>query len=67
LFGHAVLQADAGHDAHALRLDEDLALGAFSSRADDLAEVVVGAAEPVAVPAGRLDDLGHRGRGIGSA
>ena len=45
----AILQADTGHDAHPLRLDEDLALVAFL-RADLLAEGVVGAQEPVAIP-----------------
>ena len=49
----AVVEPDAGHDADALRLDEDLAFLA-SRRADRLAEVVVGAPEPFAVPAGRL-------------
>ena len=50
--GLAVVEADAGHDAHALRLDEDLALVVLR-RADRLAEVVVGAQEPLAVPAVR--------------
>ena len=42
--------ADPGHDAHALRLDEDLAFRAFLT-SDGRAERVVGSAEPRAVPA----------------
>ena len=47
----AGLFADAGHDAHALRFNEDLALFAFLS-ADHMAKGVEGSAEPRAVPAG---------------
>ena len=46
----AALLADAGHDAHALRLDKDPALFAFPA-AHDVSEGVIGAAEPCAVPA----------------
>ena len=42
--------ADPGHDAHALRLNEDLAFRAFLT-SDGRAERVVGSAEPRAVPA----------------
>ena len=61
----AVLQADAGHDAHALRFDENLAFFAHL-RTDGLAEVVVGAHEPLAVPAVLVNDLFHFG-GLGQA
>ena len=52
----AVLQPDAGHNAHALRLDEDLALLALM-RADLITEGVVSAQEPLAIPA-MLQDRG---------
>ena len=55
--------ADAGHDAHALRLDEDLPLGAVSA-SDGLAERVVGSAEPCAVPARVQDGFLHLGCGF---
>ena len=50
------LPADACHDAHALRLNEDLSLGALPA-AHGVAESIVGAPEPCTVPAcgqGRL-------------
>ena len=56
--GQAVVLADAGHHAHALRLDEDLAFVALIGP-DLLAVGVVGAQEPFAVPAGGLDSLDH--------
>ena len=46
----SILHADARHHAHPLRLDEDPALG-VASRSDRCACAVVGAAEPVTVPA----------------
>ena len=61
------LLADARHDAHALRLDEDLTLVAFLA-ADGLTEGVVGAAEPCTVPAGGQRGLFHLrngGAGVG--
>ena len=67
LFRLTGLLADARHDAHALRLDEDLALVAFLA-ADGLAEGVVGAAEPCTVPAGGQRGLFHLrngGAGVG--
>ena len=42
--------ADAGHDAHALRLNENLAFRAFLT-SDGRAERVVGSAGPSAIPA----------------
>ena len=54
----AVIEADAGHHAHALRFDVDLAFGVLMRA--DLARVgVVGAHEPFAVPAGGFDGLGN--------
>ena len=53
-----VVEPDAGHDADALRLDEDLAL-VVGGRADRLAEEVVGAPEPRAVPAVGVDRRDH--------
>ena len=50
-FGFSALFADTGHDAHALRLDENLSLFALLA-ADRLTEGVICAAEPLAVPAG---------------
>ena len=47
-----VFDADAGHDAEALRLDQDLALVVLVA-ADHVAVVVVRAQEPLAVPAVR--------------
>ena len=64
-FRLAVLQANAGHDAHALRFDENFALLAHF-RADGLAEIIVGAHEPFAVPAVLVDDFLHLG-GFGQA
>ena len=52
LRGFAVLQPQSGHDADALRLDKDLAFLAFLG-ANRAAEIIVGAPEPGAVPAGR--------------
>src|ERR1017187_2366203 len=52
--GHAVLDADAAHHADALGLDEYPAFLVLA-RADNVAEIIVGAAEPRAVP-GVLDD-----------
>ena len=52
------LLADAGHDAHTLRLNEDLTLGALLA-ADGLAESIVGTAEPCAVPTGGQGGLFH--------
>ena len=49
-YGFAGVYADAGHDAHALRLDEDLAFRALAA-SNGRAERVVGSAEPRAVPA----------------
>ncbi len=48
----AIARAQPGHDAHALRLDEDLTFVAVV-RTDRVAKVVVGAQEPRAVPAVR--------------
>ena len=68
----AVLQANAGHHAHALRLDVDLALG-VGVGADRARIGVVGAQEPLAVPAGGfggLLDLRHglaHGRRLGGS
>jgi hypothetical protein len=56
----AVLQPDAGQHAEAVGLDEDLAFLALLG-ADLGAEVVVGAQEPLAVPAVLGDDLLHLG------
>ena len=52
-----------GHDADALRLDENLAFVADLG-ADRFAEIVVGADEPFAVPAVLMNDLLHL-RGFG--
>ena len=57
-YGFAGVYADACHDAHTLRLDEDLAFLAFLT-ADHMAKGVVGAAEPAAVPAGSQHGLFH--------
>src|SRR5690606_7619035 len=56
--GHAVLQPHPGHDAHALGLDEDLPFVVLA-RPDQVAEVVVGPAEPGAVPGVLGDRAGH--------
>ena len=57
LLGLAVVEADAGHHAHALRFDVDLAFGVFVGA--DLVRIgVVGAYEPFAVPAGGFDGFG---------
>ncbi len=45
-----IAQPHARHDADALRLDEDLPFCAFL-RADRVAKIIIGAAEPVAIPA----------------
>ena len=58
LGGQAVFEADAGQHAVAVGLDEDLAFFALLG-ADLGAEVVVGAQEPLAVPAVLADDLIH--------
>ena len=58
LRGLAGLHADAGHHAEALRLDEDLAVLVLVA-ADLVAERVVGAQEPLAVPAVLEHDLAH--------
>ena len=61
----ALVGADARHRAEALRLDEDPAVLA-RLRADLVAEVVVGAQEPFAVPARLADGLLHlRGLALG--
>jgi hypothetical protein len=54
----AVIQADARQDAEALRLDEDLTFGALL-RSDLVAEIVVGAQEPLAIPAVSADRFVH--------
>ena len=56
----AVFQADAGQRAEAVRLDEDLAFLALL-RADLRAEVVVGAQEPLAIPAVLVNHAIHLG------
>ena len=58
LRGLSALLANAGHDAHTLRLNEDLTLGALLA-ADGLAESIVGTAEPCAVPTGGQGGLLH--------
>ena len=58
LCGLSALLADARHDAHALRLNKDLTLGALLA-ADGLAESIVGTAEPCAVPTGGQGGLLH--------
>src|SRR5207247_6468528 len=58
-----VTDADAGHHAHALRLDEDLTLGVLR-RANGRTEEVVRAAEPGAIPTVALDRGSHRGCGL---
>ena len=61
--GLTALLADAGHDAHALRLDKDLAL--FAGRAaDNMTKGVIGAAEPFAVPAAVKHRALHVGHGL---
>ena len=62
LRGPSIGEPDAGHDADALRLDEDLAFVVLG-RADRLAEVVVGAPEPVTVPSVGVDGPDHLLRG----
>ena len=61
--GLSGLLADAGHDAHALRLNKDLALVALLA-AHRLAKGIVSAAEPFAVPAGGQDGLLHPRDGL---
>ena len=58
LRGLSALLADARHDAHTLRLNKDLTLGALLA-ADGLAESIVGTAEPCAVPTGGQGGLLH--------
>ncbi|MNP50098.1 hypothetical protein D3C76_1443370 [compost metagenome] len=50
LQGGAVLRADAGHDAHALGLDENLALGIFLA-SHFFAKMIIRPQEPVSVKA----------------
>ena len=57
--GLAILDTDAGHDAHALWLDEDLAL-LTDVRAHRIRVCIEGTNEPLAVPAGGFDGLDHR-------
>ncbi len=57
--GAPILETQPGHDAYALRLDEDPTLGAFL-RTDRVPKAVVSAPEPLAVPARRADRLPHR-------
>ena len=54
--------ADARHDAHTLRLDEYPALFTYLAP-DGRTEGIVGAAEPLTVPAGIQDRLLHGGNG----
>ncbi len=61
-----VVDPDPGEDAHALRLDEDLALDVLG-RPDRPAEEVVGPPEPGAVPSVLVDRRAHLdGRGTAS-
>src|SRR3990170_8168602 len=52
------MQPHTGHHAHTLRLDEDLPFLAFT-RADRCASIVVGPAEPFAIPAGVFNGSFH--------
>jgi len=56
--GQPVVQADARHDADALRLDVDLPFGA-RGRPHPVAKMIVGAQEPRAIPAVLPDGLRH--------
>ena len=58
--GHGLtgVHTNTRHDAHALRLDEDLAFLAFLT-ADHMAKGIVGAAEPAAVPTGSQYGMFH--------
>ena len=57
--GLAALFADARHDTHALWFNEDFAFLAFTP-ADDIAEGIIGPAEPGTVPAG-IQNSGFHG------
>ena len=63
LRGLTGLLANASHDAHALRLNEDLALSTLLA-ANRLAKSIVGAAEPCAVPARGQGRLFHAVHGL---
>ena len=58
-----IVQPDARHDADALRLDENLPFCA-RRRADLVAEMVVGAQEPLAIPAMLADGRVHLRGGL---
>ncbi len=58
LLGKSIFQADSGKHAEALRLDEDFAFRTFV-RADLIAEIVISADEPLAVPTVLMDGLVH--------
>ena len=60
LFGEAVVLADSGHGAHALRLNEDLSFLA-RIRSDLIPVGIIGADEPFAIPACRLHAFDHAG------